>query len=160
MPNTRITTLPLPLGTTESATGFTHAFKVTHADLDLTTNATAQTLELIDVKAGDIVLACAVHVRTQFKDSADNAFNTTAIEVGDGGDVDRFLASMEVNANGTVVTSKAGTGTMLAYTAADTVDIKVSSMAGKNLNALTQGELIVLLRIVNMADIAKAAFQQ
>ncbi len=150
----------MPLGTTESATGFTHAFRVTHTDLDESTNNTAQVLELCDVKAGDIILGCAVHVLTSFADAADNAFNTTTIEVGDGGDVDRFLASQEVNANGTIITSKAGTGTLKAFTATDTVDIKVTSMSGKNLAALTKGELIVLLRIANMADIAKAAFRQ
>jgi hypothetical protein len=160
MPNTRITTLPIPLSDLESAQGFNFACKVTHEDLDLTTNSTAQTLELLDLAPGDIVLDCAVRVLTPFQNSADGAFNTLGIEVGDGGDVDRFLASQEVNVNGTEVLTKAGTGTRLAYNAADTVDIVVTPTSGKNVAALTAGDLVVYLRIAKLADLTKAAFRE
>ena len=139
--------------------GFNFAVKLTHADLDLTTNSTAQTLELMDLAAGDVVLDCAVRVKTAFKDSADAAFNTLGIEVGDGGDVDRYLASQEVNENGTEVLTKVGTGTRLAYNAADTVDIVVTPTSGKNVAALTTGELMVYLRVAKLADLTKAGYR-
>ncbi len=142
-----------------AANGYTHMCVVNHTDLDETTANTAQTLELLDVGAGSVVQACAVHVRTPFQNSADAAFNTTTIEVGDGGSVARFLASQEVNVNGTEVLTKAGTGTLLGYNAADTVDIKVTSMAAKSLSSLDTGSLVVFLRIAELAPLAKAAIQ-
>lgn len=152
MPNTRITRKPLSLTLTEQF-GFTHAFIVDHTDLDLTTAATAQTLALLDVAKGDIVQACAVDVLTAFENTADAAFNDVQIEVGDSGSVARFLAAQQVNVNGTEVMAKAGTGTQYAYTSTTTVDIKVGSMTGKNLDALNKGKLVVYLRVVKLAPL-------
>ena len=96
--------------------GHTHHIIVDTDDLTTTTANTAQTLELISVAAGDIVTRAAVLVETALKNSADGAFNDTAITIGDGNDTDRFLTSMQVNENGTEVLAKTGPGSLVQHT--------------------------------------------
>lgn len=134
---------------TAGATQYNYWVKLTHADLTETTDDTAQTIELLDVEDGHIVTGVDLRLGTPFEDAGDAAFNTTAVTVGDGGDVDRFVASTELNVNGTEITTAAGTGTRHAYTGTDTVDIVFSAMAAKALNDIDTGELIVLVTIVD-----------
>ena len=159
MPNTRVpASRVIPLSAQEAAaSGFTHLVWVHHEDLDLTTANTAQTLALIDVADGDVCLACAVRLRTAFKDSADAALNTTTLIVGDSGSTARFLASTELNENGTEVLAKAGTGTGYAYTSTTTIDAIFGSMAAKSLSSLDTGKVAIFLKIAKLDKLAKAA---
>lgn len=135
----------------QSFGGFTHRVKITAADLTQTTAATAQTIEAITVKEGDVVLKCATRLITKFKDASDAALATTAIEVGDGGSTARYLASQELNVNGTEITAKGGTGTIYAYTGADTVDVKfLSPGSGKALDDVDTGEVHIYLQIASL----------
>lgn len=92
--------------------------EVTHADLTEATANTAQTLALLTVDAKMAVRLVKAVLVTPFKDASDAAFNTTPITVGDGSDVDRLLASMEMNVNGSEVLLKPGPVTAASAPAA------------------------------------------
>lgn len=132
--------------------GFTHMVEITHDDLTQSTNATAQTIQALPLNPGDLVQEVATKLVETFEDTADSANNTNTVEVGDDASSARFLAAQELNKNGSFVNYKAGTGTRLAYTAADTLDVKFNApAAGKNLLALNKGKLHVFVRIANLA---------
>ena len=143
-----------PLNDNErAATGFTHRINITHEDLTETTANTAQTIAIFTVSAGDVVNDAALAVTTPFEDASDNAFNTTTVQVGDGDDTDQYIASTEVNVNGTEVKYMAcAADAQLAYTATDTVDILVGSMAAKSLSNIDVGELDVFLSVIPLTS--------
>lgn len=131
--------------------GFTHLVKIDHTDLTQASTATAQTIEAIAVKRGDVVHRVASRLITPFQDTGDAANNTTAIEVGDGGDTDRFLTSTELNVNGTEIFTKGGTGTQQGYNSADTIDVLfLAPTTGKTLLALNAGEVHIYLEISSL----------
>lgn len=161
----------VPLNAEEQrATGFSHRAKVTFDALTEAAVNTAQTLPLLTVKAGQFVNRAAMVLVTPFKNSADAAFNSNTILVGDGNDTDRFLRSntagtgLQVNANGAYVAAHINPVAASAngldsapymYLAEDTVDLVFGSMAAKALNDLDAGELHVFLNVVDLAAQAK-----
>jgi hypothetical protein len=148
-----MTAYELPANT-KAATGFTHQVVVTHEDLTETTADTDQTIALLSVVAGDVVEKAAFKLVTAFEDASDAAFNDTNVSVGDGGDTDRFIASTEVNENGTEVDFAANANTTAyAYTAADTVDLLVESMTAKSLSNIDAGELHIYLAVTKLSAI-------
>lgn len=136
--------------------GFTDLIKLTHADLTEATANTAQTIEIANVRAGSVVKNAAVVLKTAFKDASDAAFNTTAITVGDDGDTDRLIASMELNENGTEVTYKVNPAANLpyAFTASNTLDVVFGSMSAKSLSDIDTGEVWIFLEIYELANLA------
>lgn len=129
--------------------GATHVAELTHADLTETTANTDQAVNLITV-ADKMSVECTHAVLvTAFQDASDAAFNTTALEVGDGNDVDELLVSQELNVNGTEVNQKTGTGVTHDYAAADTVDANFNAMTAKALNDIDAGEVHVFLRVLD-----------
>jgi hypothetical protein len=139
---------------TKAATGFTHKAIVTHEDLTVSTADADQTIALLSVAAGDVVEKAAYKLVTAFSDASDAAFNDTNVSVGDGGSTGRFIASSEVNLNGTEVLFAANANTTAyAYTAADTVDLLVESMAAKSLSDLDSGEIHVYLAVTKLSAI-------
>ena len=133
---------------TKAATGYTHKAVITHSDLTEATANTAQTIELLDVAAGDVVHTAAVKVVTAFSDASDTAFNSTTLIVGDDGSTNRFVTSQELNVNGSEVLYKAATNTAPhAYTAANTVDAVFGSMAAKSLSDIDAGEVHIYLGV-------------
>ena len=84
-----------------------------------------------------------------FQDKSDAAFSSTAIEVGDDGDADRLLASQELNANGSKIHQKAGTGTKYIPTSGNTVDLTVTPTAGKVLANLDAGKWRGFFRLLD-----------
>jgi hypothetical protein len=148
-----MTAYELPANT-KAATGFTHQVVVTHTDLTESTVDTDQTIALLSVVAGDVVEKAAFKLVTAFEDASDAAFNDTNVSVGDGGDTDRFIASTEVNENGTEVDFAANANTTAyAYTAADTVDLLVESMNAKSLSNLDAGEIHIYLAVTKLSAI-------
>lgn len=142
--------IPLP-NEVKAATGFNECIQITHEDITEVTANTAQVIALLTVEAGDLVRICATLVKRVWKDVSDAAFNTTAITIGDGGSANRFLASQELNENGTEVLYKGGANTTpFAYTTADTIDITFNAMAAKSLSDIDQGELLVFLGVTRM----------
>lgn len=133
---------------TKAATGYTHKAVITHSDLTEATANTAQTIELLDVAAGDVVHTAAVKLVTAFSDASDTAFNSTTLIVGDDGSTNRFVTSQELNVNGSEVLYKAATNTAPhAYTAANTVDAVFGSMAAKSLSDIDAGEVHIFLGV-------------
>lgn len=131
----------------EAAFGATHQVTLTADDLTETTADTAQTFT-VAAPAGTLAQVIATAVPTAFKDASDAAFNTNVLTIGDEVDPDRYLASQELNENGTEVLYKAGTGVAYAYTADDTIDITIAAMAAKSLVNIDTGELRILLKAV------------
>lgn len=133
---------------TKAATGYTHKVIITHSDLTEAAANTAQTIELLDVAAGDVVHTAAVKLVTALADSSDTAFNSTTLIVGDDGSTNRFVTSQELNVNGSEVLYKAATNTAPhAYTAANTVDAIFGSMAAKSLSDIDAGEVHIFLGV-------------
>jgi hypothetical protein len=150
-----------------AALGFTHCVRITHENLTTTAANTAQTIPLLSVKAGTVVDRAAMVLVTPFEDLSDAAFNTNTLTVGDGVDPDRFLHSntaatgIEMNRNGTevlyhinpVAASTAGLNTApYMYTADDTVDAVIGSMALKALNDIDKGIVDIYLRVVPLIE--------
>lgn len=132
---------------TAALTGATHVYEVTHEDFTETSTNTAETVVLMNVEAKMGVEVIAVEMTEDFLESGNTNHNSSAITVGDGGDVDRFLASMELNQNGSEVDLKYGTGTSLAYTTSDTVDLVLTPSTNDAPSELTQGKIKVWLKI-------------
>ena len=72
------------------------------------------------------------------------------------GSANRFLASQELNSNGTEVLSKAGTGTLQAYNAADTLLATFGSQTGKALSDIDAGEVHIFVEIIDLRKLAGA----
>ena len=121
---------------------------VTHEDLTETTANTTQKLSFPIEDKMSVELVRAI-VDEKFEDTTDNAFNTTTVICGDDGNTARFLASMELNVNGSEVTFKNGTGTSLVYTATDTIDLIFASMAAKSLSSLNRGRVRFQFKIID-----------
>ena len=139
---------------TKAATGYTHKVIITHSDLTEAAANTAQTIELLDVAAGDVVHTAAVKLVTAFSDASDTAFNSTTLIVGDDGSTNRFVTSQELNVNGSEVLYKAATNTAPhAYTAANTVDAVFGSMAAKSLSDIDTGEVHIFLGVNKLTSL-------
>jgi hypothetical protein len=139
----------IPLSNNEAVLGFTHKIVLTFADLTQSGAGTAQTINMLAVANKQVVTRVATRLDTAFQNTGDAAFNSTAITIGDSGSANRFIASQELNANGSSVSAKAG-ATINAYTAADNVAIVFTPTGGKSLNALNAGQLTVLVHLADM----------
>jgi hypothetical protein len=137
---------------TKAATGYTHKAIVTHADLTETTANTAQSITLLTLAAGDVVRSGAYKLVTAFQDSADAAFNTTAVTTNAAGSA--LISATETNVNGTEVFYKAHTATApLTATSASTVAASFAAMAAKSLSALTAGEVHFFFSVNKLANL-------
>ena len=131
----------IPLNNLEQVAngGANRVWELTHADLTQTTVNTAQAFT-IPVAAGDAFRVVAVKLITPLEDQSDAAFNSCAATIGDGGSATRFLASTQLNLNGTEIDFAPGAlGESYLYNVADTVDISIGSMTAKALNDIDKG---------------------
>lgn len=96
---------PAPLSIEERAMhpGATHRAVIKAADLTEATANTSQALTGPTVPANTGVAVVKVILKTAFEDASDENFNTTPLTIGDVGDTDRLLTSVELNDNGTEV---------------------------------------------------------
>ena len=137
---------------TKAATGYTHKAIVDHVDLTETTANTAQSITLLTLAAGDVVRSAAYKLVTVFQDSADAAFNTTAVTLNAAGSA--LISATETNVNGTEVFYKAHTATApLTATSASTVAASFASMAAKSLSALNAGEVHFFFSVNKLASL-------
>lgn len=155
-----------PLSQNEAAFGgFTHKLVLDYTDFtsEAAATDTAELVEVLNVAAGTIVLDVATKVITPFDNS--EASTVLAIEVGDGGDPNRFLVSQVVG--GAAAASAAGYvayKTTLnnvdtlphAYTAADTIDVTLTCSGGSNnyIATTTVGEVEVYLRLCDLSKLS------
>lgn len=147
-----MTVYPLQLEE-RASTGFTHRIRLTHEDLTEAADNTSQTIAIFTVAARDYVSDAAFNLVVPFEDSADNAFNSTTIIVGDGGSTNRYIASAQINVNGSEILAGPGVNSSVryAYTAADTIDIIFGSMTDKALVDINTGELDIYLKVNSLA---------
>lgn len=136
---------------TKAATGFTHKAVITHTSLTEAADNTAQTLTLLTVPADSIITNAATHLVTPFQLSGTTAYNSNTVVVGISGTTNQLIASQQVNANGTPVTTRIFNSTApVAYTAATPIIATVASMASYDLAELNAGELHVFLSVVDL----------
>jgi len=83
--------------------GATHVVELDHDDFSETTTNTAETVALFSVAANTGVQFVYSQLITAFQDTTDTNHTQSALTIGDGTDVDLFMASQELNANGTEV---------------------------------------------------------
>ena len=89
-------------------------------DFSSTTNASADTFDVLPVPANSLVLAAGVDVMT-----ADTAGNSGTIAVGDSVDADQYAASATVAAPGQMTTLDAN----YAYSSADAIRLTIGTGA-------------------------------
>ena len=137
---------------TKAATGYTHKAIVTHTDLTETTANTPQSITLATLAAGDVVHSGAYKLVTAFQDTADAAFNTTAVTTNAAGSA--LITATETNVNGTEVFYKAHTATTpLTATSASTVAASFAAMSLKSLSALNAGEVHFFFSVNKLANL-------
>jgi hypothetical protein len=137
---------------TKAATGYTHKAIVDHTDLTEVTANTAQSITLLSLAAGDVVHSGAYKLVTPFQDTADSAFNTTAVTLNAAGSA--LISATETNVNGTEVFYKAHTATApLTATSASTVAASFAAMSLKNLAALNAGEVHFFFSVNKLANL-------
>jgi len=125
------------------APGYTHLCEVTADDLTQATVATAQTITVSTFNAGDQMIRVFWYLKKSFQNTADAAFNTTTVSVGDTALVTTHLAAAETNTNGSFVTYRTG-NTLVLYTAADILTVTFNAMAAKALSSINRGDLVLL----------------
>lgn len=142
----------------QAATGFTHRVRITHEDLTEATANTAQTIAIYTVAARDYVADAAFNLVEAFEDASDTAYNSTTLIVGDDGNDDRYIASAELNDNGSEILAGPGVNTTAryAYVAANTIDAIFGSMAAKSLSDIDTGKLDIFLKIVRLPNFGTA----
>ena len=132
----------------QAAMGASHKITVTYADLltaTTTNEAMTCTIPILAKMGAEVVYA---DLKTAFAGTTfTNGTTSLTCIIGDGGDDDRFLASMQVAAANTEIWLKYGTGTKLAYTTTDTIDIKFQPNAENTLDELTAGEITFYLNL-------------
>lgn len=136
----------LPLES-QAALGASHVVEFDFEDLTETdTNGTAQTTAIMAIPAKMGVEFVAAQLVTAFDTANTNYTGSTTITVGDGGDVDRFLPSMELASDGTEVwldIDKLNT----VYTVADTVDVVFTQSTNEGLADNTVGKILLYFRL-------------
>jgi hypothetical protein len=115
----------------ESPRGFNYRFVIDHTDLTTSADNTAQDITLITLPAYSVVKSAATYLKTPFQKTGTAAYNNNVLIVGDAGNDDRFIASQQINVNGTEVLAQAQASTTPhAYEAATAVVANFASMAG------------------------------
>ena len=92
-------------------------------DFSSTTNAASDVFETLSIPADTVVLGAGINVIT-----ADSAGNSGTIELGDGGDANRYVAASTVAAAGQETAIFATTVPHL-YDSADTIDMVIGTGA-------------------------------
>lgn len=126
--------------------------EITYADF--TSMVTANTPLLVNVPGGILSKSSVKLVSSElvvpFEDTADAAFNTNILTIGDTGSATRHLATQQLNKNGTPAYLSHGTGTQQVYTAADTLGFTLASMAAKSLSSLKKGILRAYFKVTDV----------
>src|SRR4030095_4682700 len=108
------------------------------------------------LRASDIVKRVLLHITTPFQNTADAAFNTTTISVGDTTTATRFVNASESNLNGTEVLNVfPGAVENVIYTTTAQLQLTINSMAAKSISNLNAGQGYILFAIDRAADPAR-----
>ncbi len=142
-----------------AATGFSHKFVIPYTDLTGTAGVTLA-IPVLAYTAGCFFDRAAYKVVTAFDGGATSAL---ALDVGHNGatvdDPDSLIDNYEIHVDATEVLYGDANGAVFAtlrtgYCALDAGNIEVTFTAtGANLTALTQGEVHIYLRMIDLAKI-------
>ena len=135
----------------ESPRGFNYRFVITHEDLTESTDNTAQDITLITLPAYSVVKSAATYLKTPFQLVGTTAYNSNTVIVGDSADDNRYIASQQINLNGTEILAQAQASTTpFANVAATAVVAKFASMASYSLADLDAGEIHIFLEVAEL----------
>jgi len=135
----------------ESPRGYNYRFVITASDLTESTDNTAQDITLVTLPAYSVVKSAATYLKTPFKQSDDASYNSNTVIVGDAADDNRYIASQQINENGSEVLAQAQASTTpFANTAATAVVAKFASMASYSLADLDTGEIHIFLEVAQL----------
>jgi len=135
----------------ESPRGYNYRFVITHSDLTQSTDNTAQDITLVTLPAYSVVKSAATYLKTPFKQASDASYNSNTVIVGDAADDNRYIASQQINENGSEVLAQAQASTTpFANTAATAVVAKFASMASYSLADLDTGEIHIFLEVAQL----------
>ena len=135
----------------ESPRGFNYRFVITHEDLTESTYNTAQDITLITLPAYSVVKSAATYLKTPFEQAGDASYNSNTVIVGDAADDNRYIASQQINLNGTEILAQAQASTTpFANVAATAVVAKFASMASYSLADLDAGEIHIFLEVAEL----------
>lgn len=138
----------------ESPRGYNYRFVITHEDLTTAADNTAQDITLITLPAYSVVKSAATYLKTPFQLVGTTAYNNNVLLVGDSVDPDRFIASQQINVNGTEILAKAHPSTTPhAYVASTAVVANFASMAAYDLLELDAGEIHIYLEVAELASL-------
>jgi hypothetical protein len=138
----------------ESPRGFNYRFVIDHTDLTTSADNTAQDITLITLPAYSVVKSAATYLKTPFQKTGTAAYDNNVLIVGDAGNDDRFIASQQINVNGTEVLAQAQASTTpYAYVAATAVVANFASMAAYDLLELDAGEVHIYLEVAELASL-------
>jgi len=153
MANPKLAMFPQTIQEMTGQTGYNFRADLYYSDLKETTVSTATTFDIFTPpRAGDRIEAVVLDLIQSFQNTADTAFNTTGVTVGDSGDVDNLIVSIECNKNGTLGTFPAeSTGDALPYAVPTTpliIQLVITPTSGKALANLNRGHLSVRFKIL------------
>lgn len=135
--------------------GFTHKGIISHLTLVQSVANTAETVKLFRAIAGQIIQKMEVRLAVPFEDTADPAYDTTTLIIGDAGSTNRFITSQELNRNGTEIVIPAFNNTAYQYTADTDVNAIFGSKAGKSISNLNKGEVHIFVQILDVTLISR-----
>lgn len=142
---------PLALQEITSNRPWTHRAVVLPGDFTISATNTEQVFTLFTTQRGDQILGAGFDLDVPFENTADAAYNTTTIRIGDQDDDDIYLVAAELNNNGSKVYQGYNTGDFTqatgTYDAAKTISVTFGSMAAKALTSLNKGRVIIYLAL-------------
>src|SRR5215472_7024331 len=113
---------------------------------------TSQVFLLPKVVAGDEVIELFLRLLIPFANSADAAFNSVTIDIGDDVSPTTYATAIQICKNGAFVSFQHIADKNNVYTAAHQLQIRLNSMAAKTLSSLNQGQLWLDWNIFRAAD--------
>lgn len=116
------------------------------AGIAANTSNTTWPITLPTPVAGDEVISAHLHVTEAFQNTADAAFNSTTVSLGDTNSATRFFSAVQVNANGSVVPDSTEQ-TDYIYTTPYQLVLTMNSMTAKSLSNLNKGKAYIEMKI-------------
>lgn len=135
--------------------GMTHIASISCNDLTQATVNTAQSLNVLALPTGAIVSEVEARLIVPFENTADAAFNSVTLDVGDTGSATRWFTAQQVNKNGAFIAVPilSATGVQGPYAASQFFTVNFNSIAAKALLALNKGEIQILFRVKDLKPI-------
>jgi len=120
---------------------YTHEFDFSYQDIPagIAVN-TPQVFLLPKVVAGDEVVELGIRLLQTFQNAADGAFNSVTIDIGDGTSPTTYATALNIGLTTPIVFNHIPNKDVV-YAAANQLQIRLNSMAGKTLSNLNRGQL-------------------